>query len=254
SFDVIPLNGPTLKDRYFLVVFAPESKTTGRGGRAGSGPARRFGGLLPGEPRREKDRRIDDLTRELAALRDRLRRLSEEFEMANQELRSANEEALSANEELQSTNEELETAKEELQSTNEELLTLNAELQQRNLDVQKINNDLVNLLNSTLLPLVMLGPDLRIRRFTPEAEALLNLIPTDIGRPLTDLALPFDVAELRGAVVEVLTKLSVREVVTRDSRGREYELKIHPYRTTDHRIDGTVLVFREIGPTARRSA
>ena len=102
----------------------------------------------------------------------------EQQDAANEELRSANEEILSSNEELQSTNEELETAKEELQSANEELTTVNEQLQHRNLELSQANNDLTNLLSSTNIPVVMVGGDLRIRRFTPPAQKSMNLLPT----------------------------------------------------------------------------
>src|SRR6202041_2527113 len=111
----------------------------------------------------------------------------EEHETTTEEFKSAHEEVLSANEELQSTNEELETAKEELQSTNEELTTLNDELRHTNLELGEVNNDLINLLRSVNIPVVMVGRDLRIRRFTPAAHRTLKLIPSDVGRFTTDL-------------------------------------------------------------------
>src|SRR5204862_6935197 len=104
-----------------------------------------------------------------------------------EELQSANEEVQSASEELQSINEELETSKEEIQSSNEELATVNEELQHRNAELAESNNDPNNLLSSVQMAIVMLGPDLRIRRFTPAAEKLLNLIPADVGRPIADI-------------------------------------------------------------------
>src|SRR5207302_9870862 len=94
---------------------------------------------------------------------------------------------LSANEELQSTNEELDTAKEELQSTNEELNTVNEELHGRNEELARLNSDLMNLLASVNIAIVIVASDLRIRRFTPMAERALNLIPTDVGRPISDI-------------------------------------------------------------------
>ena len=97
-----------------------------------------------------------------------------EQEAANEELQSANEEVQSANEELQSINEELETSKEELQSSNEELATVNDELSNRNVELGRLSNDLVNLLGSIQTPIVMLGPDLRIKRFTSAAEKLFH--------------------------------------------------------------------------------
>src|SRR5262245_62742182 len=127
------------------------------------------------------------LKEDLEATREYLQSIIEEQRTTNEELRSANEEIQSSNEELQSINEELETAKEELQSTNEELTTVNEELQNRNDELTQLNNDLNNLLSSVSIPIIMLGNDLRIRRFTPLAEKVMNLIPTDTGRPITDI-------------------------------------------------------------------
>jgi len=108
----------------------------------------------------------------------------EEQDASNEELKSANEEILSSNEELQSTNEELETAKEELQSVNEELTTINEQLQNRNAELTRLNDDVNNLLANANVPMVALSTDLRIRRFTPAAAKLLNVLSTDVGRPI----------------------------------------------------------------------
>ncbi len=128
------------------------------------------------------------LERELAAGREHLRSLIEDHEATYEELRAANEEVLSSNEELQSTNEELETAKEELQTSNEELTTLNEELQNRNAELGQLTSDLSNLLVGVNIPVVILDSELRIRRFTPVAAKVLNLIPTDVGRPFSNIA------------------------------------------------------------------
>ena len=126
---------------------------------------------------KEVEARIALLQQELAASREYLQSIIQDLEAANEELQSANEEILSSNEELQSTNEELDTAKEELQSTNEELNTVNEELHSRNEELSLLNSDLVNLLCSVQIAIVMVTSDLRIRRFTPMAEKVLNLIP-----------------------------------------------------------------------------
>ncbi len=126
---------------------------------------------------------------ELSSTREYLQSLIEQQDASNEELRSANEEVLSAKEELQSTNEELETAKEELQSTNEELSTVNDQLHHRNLELNQTTNDLQNLLASTAIPVIMVGLDLRIRRITPPARKIMNLLaptlagPSGISRP-----------------------------------------------------------------------
>src|SRR5204863_4241545 len=137
----------------------------------------------------DDQREVARLQQELDATRDYLQSLIEGHEAANQELQSANEEIQSANEELQSINEELETSKEEIQSSNEELATVNDELQTRNVELSQSNNDLVNLLASVQMPIVMLGPDLRIRSYTPAADKVLHLVAGDIGRPIGDIKL-----------------------------------------------------------------
>jgi two-component system CheB/CheR fusion protein len=161
DLQVIPIRGPGSAERFFVVVFE-ESSRVGQDVRA----KREKAAPKQSPTTRENER----LRREAQQLRDQLQSLVEEHETTAEEYKSANEEVLSANEELQSTNEELETAKEELQSSNEELTTLNEELQNRNIELSLANNDLINLLGNVNIPVVMVGNDLRIRRFTPPAE------------------------------------------------------------------------------------
>ena len=172
-------------------------------------------------------------------------------ETTNEELRSANEEIQSSNEELQSINEELETAKEELQSTNEELMTVNEELQNRNDELSQLNNDLNNLLGSVNIPIIMLGNDLRIRRFTPMAEKVINLIPTDIGRPITDIKPNLKIPDLRQSIARVIETLEIYERDVEDNNGRSYSMRIRPYRTLENKIDGVVIVFLDMDSRLR---
>ncbi len=248
----IPLPGQEGQgSRVYLVLFEPRDATEApqRGARierVRPSLMDKVVSWLPG-PVDDKDARIEQLEDELATTQDYLQSIVEEYEATTEELRSANEEALSTNEELQSTNEELETAKEELQSTNEELSTLNDELRERNEELQRVNNDLINLLTSVDIPILMVGPDLRIRRFTPRAEELMNLIDTDIGRPLTDLRHPFQGADLDEQILGVLDSLQVAETQVEDDEGTAWHLKIQPYRTADNKIEGAVLVFQATG-------
>jgi two-component system CheB/CheR fusion protein len=211
---------------------------------------------------------IETLEREVMQLRQALaaatqRELSaqahlqaaiQEHNYLNQNLRVANEEIVSTNEELRSTNEELQTAKEEIQATNEELSTTNDELRSRNLRQNRDNSDLNNFVDSISVPIVMLTNDLRIRRFTPAAQRLFNVIPTDIGRPFSDLRTDFDVTNLESITLEVLKTLNTQEQEIQTRSGYWYMVRIRPYRTTENQIDGVTMVFMDIDSLKRHAA
>ncbi len=194
---------------------------------------------------------ISQLKRELAATKEYLQSTIEAQEANNEELQSANEEVQSANEELQSTNEELQTSKEELESANEELNTVNEEMQHRNQQLAQVNNDLVNFLSSVGIPMVMLGPDLSIRRFTPQAETALGLASVDMGRPIMNVKLKINVPELETLLHEVILAVSPKEQEIQDQKGTWYRLRLSPYRTTDNRIEGAVLTLQDINVMKR---
>jgi two-component system CheB/CheR fusion protein len=202
-------------------------------------------------PDKGGDEEIARLKQELSATRDYLQAVIEQQEAANEELQSANEEIQSANEELQSINEELETSKEEIQSSNEELATVNDELQNRNLELSQSNNDFVNLLASVQMAIVMLGPDLRIRRFTPAAEKLLNLVPGDIGRPVGDLKLGIPVSDLDALLAETVDNIVAHEREVQMRGGGWYSLRVRPYRTLENKIEGAVLMLVDIDEPKR---
>jgi two-component system CheB/CheR fusion protein len=191
-------------------------------------------------------REIARLRAELASTKESLQAIIEEQEAANEELKSANEEIESSNEELQSSNEELETAKEELQSTNEELTTVNDELHLRNQEMNELNGELQNLLRSIHLPVVLVDENLTIRRATALAERLFNVIPSDVGRPLSDINPSVYGADLHGMIRRVLEHLSPQECEVRDADGRVYCLRVRPYRTRENRIEGAVMTLLDI--------
>ena len=170
----------------------------------------------------------------------------EEMQTSQEELRSTNEEMQSANEELQSTNEELTTSKEEMQSLNEELQTVNVELQAKVGELSRSNNDMKNLLNSTDIATLFLDNDLKVRRFTTQATKIIQLIPGDVGRPITDLASDLLYPELAADAREVLRKLGFVEKPITARDGRWFAVRIMPYRTLDDRIDGVVITFADI--------
>jgi two-component system CheB/CheR fusion protein len=155
-------------------------------------------------------RRNAQLEHELAATKEYLHTLVEEHGRASDELGTSNEELISGNEELQSMNEELETAKEELQSINEELTTLNDELRTSNQEVTQANTDLLNFALTVDISILTLDMDRRIRRFTPKARSLLNVLPSDVGRSIDDIKLNIDVPDLHEQIVEVIAQNTVK--------------------------------------------
>ncbi|MBW4678265.1 MAG: PAS domain-containing protein [Desmonostoc geniculatum HA4340-LM1] len=245
KFDVIPFKSAIAPEIYFLVLFENVSSSLPT--------APEVTGDRPLRSRRSKHQEQEtiQLKQELATTKEYLQSIIEEQQATNQDLRAANEEILSSNEELQSTNEELETAKEEIQATNEELNTINDELQRRNIESTQVSNDLLNLLSSINIPILMLGGDLRIRRFTPSAQTVFNLIPTDVGRPLSDINHNLNVINLEEQILEVISTLNLKAQEVEDQEGHCYDLRIRPYRTIDSKIDGAVIVLVDIDAIKR---
>lgn len=158
----------------------------------------------PNQPAKSVD---PDSADELRRMHDELQSTIEELQTSNEELKASHEEVVSVNEELQSSNEELETSREEMQSLNEELSTVNSQLHAKIEEHQAARNDLSSLLTSTNIAVLFLDTMLRIRRFTPQARELFEMLDTDVGRPLTDLATKFTDPQLRQEVDKVLTTL-----------------------------------------------
>ena len=191
--------------------------------------------------------KIDELTEELQAKEEYLQAANEELETSNEELKSSNEEMQSVNEELQSTNEELETSKEELQSINEELTTVNTELQSKVSDLSRANNDMNNLLAGTGIGTIFVDHALNILRFTPAVTRIINLIPSDVGRPVGHIMsnlLGYD--SLVPDTQDVLKTLQPKEADVQTREGKFYSLQILPYRTLDNVIEGAVITFVDI--------
>ena len=244
NFEISPIKNIPSGERYYLVVFEEANRSIIEEPKKNKtqAPATKTGKREMSQLELENKR----LKEELDASREYLQSIIEEQRTTNEELRSANEEIQSSNEELQSINEELETAKEELQSTNEELTTVNEELQNRNEELSKVNSDLSNLLSSVNIPIIMLGNDFRIRRFTPMAEKVMNLIPSDVGRPITDVKPNVKTPDLRKAIQRTIDSLEIQEFRVEDHEGRWYSMRIRPYRTLDNKIDGVVIVLLDI--------
>jgi two-component system CheB/CheR fusion protein len=235
---VIPI--PEGSARYFLVLFEDVK----------SRPSDTLAQPLPGGSA-VLEFQLGQARRELDESREYLRKIIEQHEVAIEELRAANEEVQSSNEEMQSANEELRTAKEELQSSNEELITVNEELKNLNSELGSTNNDLSNVLNAVTIPIVMVGMDYRIRRYTPAAERLLNAVPSDLGRVITEMAYAVPVPGLKPMLSEAIQTLGVQQKKVQNRDGRWFSVIVRPYRTTDDRIDGAVITFIDIDDVTR---
>lgn len=239
NFEVSPIRIGKVKEQYFTVIFedvpARLVQKKGHGAR---------------QEAQAQSGRIINLEQELAATKEYLQSVIETQEAMNEELQAANEEILSSNEELQSTNEELETAKEELQSANEELSTVNDELRNRNAEISQVNNDLTNLLSSIDLATVMVGSDLTIRRFTPQAQKVFGLISGDVGRPLANINPPVEIPNFEQLVVRAMSDSQILEADVSDKSGAKYHLRVAPYRLADHKIDGAVITAMAAKPAS----
>lgn len=195
----------------------------------------------------ELDAYIEELKTELRIKDEYLQATNEELETSNEELKSTIEEMQSVNEELQSTNEELETSKEELQSINEELSTVNSELQIKVHDLSQVSNDMNNLLSGTNIATIFLDHQQNILRFTPTANKIINLIPSDVGRPVSHIASNLiGYNRLASDVKSVLDTLILKNVEVQTLDGNWYEMIIQPYRTIENVIEGVVLTFVNI--------
>ena len=145
---------------------------------------------------------------------------------------------------------EAKTAREAL----EELSTVSDELVQRDVEAARRDDDLSNVLNSAGIAILILGRDSRIRRFSPPAGRLLNLIETDVGRPLADIKSNLRAPELLSLISDVLEHLVPREQTITDETGRWYQLTVRPSMTTDRKVDGTVVTLIDIDALQRGQA
>jgi two-component system CheB/CheR fusion protein len=212
--------------------------------------------LEPTEPAaqvaRPRDGEVGQLEEELSRVQEQLRTAVEQYETQGEEAKASNEELQAMNEELRSAAEELETSKEELQSVNEELMTVNQELKIKIEELALTNNDFQNFINSTDIGTIFLDGALRVKFATARARDVFNLVPGDIGRPLSDITSTLHGHSLHADIKLVLERLQTIEREVQSDSGGWYLVRVLPYRTTDNRIDGVVVTFVEI--TARREA
>ncbi|MBT1702400.1 chemotaxis protein CheB [Chryseosolibacter indicus] len=184
-------------------------------------------------------KRLEELERELRETKENLQSVIEELESSNEELLTSNEEMISANEELQSTNEEL-------QSLNEELHTVSAEHQLKIKELIELNDDLNNYFNNSEIGQILVDKHLIVRRFSPAVTSQINLIETDIGRPINDITNNINDIDLISEIRKVIITNEVQKKEISIKDGRSFLMKITPYVRQDRTIDGVVVNFIDV--------
>ncbi|HTI61044.1 CheR family methyltransferase [Mucilaginibacter sp.] len=195
-----------------------------------------------------KDSDIDQLTREhviilekeLAESKHKLELAYELIDTSNENMQSFNEELLSANEEMQSANEELQSVNEELQTINKEHLVTNGELTES-------NDDLNNYFRSNVNGQLFVDHDLLLRKYSPGAVKHINVLESDIGRPLSNITTNIKFESLIEDIKQVILN---GETVTKEaesSEGRTYQVMTMPYiKKSNKQIDGAIISFYDI--------
>jgi two-component system, chemotaxis family, CheB/CheR fusion protein len=183
--------------------------------------------------------RYDELERELRETKENLQSVIEELESSNEELLTSNEEMISANEELQSTNEEL-------QSLNEELHTVSAEHQLKIKELIDLNDDLNNYFRNSGIGQILVDKHMIVRRFSPAISKQINLIETDIGRPIVDITTNIPGLDLIADIKRVmLFNESIEKDITLADKS-VYLMRINPYLRQDRTADGVVINFIDV--------
>jgi two-component system, chemotaxis family, CheB/CheR fusion protein len=88
---------------------------------------------------------------------------------------------------------------------------------------------------------------LQIMRFTPSARQIINLIPSDVGRPINHLAVNLiEYSRLTEDIQDVLDTLVAKEIEVETTNKIWFSMRIQPYRTLENVIEGAVLTFIDI--------
>lgn len=195
--------------------------------------------------------RVLELETELEDMRVQLQVAHHNLEIADEEHKVTASEALSLSEEYQAANEELIASGQELRSQNDDLTALNKQLHSAAERQRAVSSDLENLLYSTEVPTLFLDEALHIRFFTPATRLLFNIIPSDVGRPLSDLTMLADDATLQADALAVIgtTEKVEKEIFAHNAHW--YIRKIKPYKTAQGNTDGVVITFIDISAQKR---
>lgn len=186
------------------------------------------------------DQYVVNLEEELKELKDMLHASNERLDASNENLQSFNEELISANEEMQSTNEEM-------QSVNEELHTINSDYQLKNKELLEINDDLNNYFRSNINGQLFIDNELRLMKFSPGTTKQINLLETDIGRPLSNISTNIKFETIIDDIKKVLEEGSVITKEIETNNGKWYQLMTMPYvQQSGHKNTGAIITFNDI--------
>ncbi|TPE42811.1 chemotaxis protein CheB [Pontibacter mangrovi] len=187
-----------------------------------------------------------DYYHQLTNLEAELKEARESLQLTVQDLSTANEELQSTNEELMSSNEELQSSNEEMQSLNEELHTVNSEHQLKIKELQELNEDLDNYIRSSNVGQLFVDHNLVIRKFTPSVEGLINIIDSDLGRPIHHLSHNLKYNRLIDDIKHVNNTSDEVEREVEAEGGKFYLMRILPYLKHDGNKDGVVVSFVDV--------
>ncbi|WP_139302442.1 chemotaxis protein CheB, partial [Mucilaginibacter polytrichastri] len=185
------------------------------------------------------DQYVVNLEEELKELKDKLHGVNEKLDASNENLQSFNEELISANEEMQSTNEEM-------QSVNEELHTINSDYQLKNKELLEINDDLNNYFRSNVNGQLFIDNDLRLMKFSPGTVKQINLLETDIGRPLSNISTNIKFETIIEDIKKVLADGSIITKEIETNNGKWYQIMTMPYVQADQKNTGAIITFNDI--------
>lgn len=116
------------------------------------------------------------------------------------------------------------------------------------------NADIVKLLTATDIGAIVLDRDLNLRRFTPAAAKLFNLVAHDVGRPIGHVTSRIVSDDLHADILAIQSGQPriEREVIT--DAGGHFLVRLLPYTTADGTPDGVSLSFVDVGELSRTQA
>jgi two-component system CheB/CheR fusion protein len=124
---------------------------------------------------------------------------------------------------------------------------VNGELSKKIDELDRSNNDLLNLFESTDVATIFLDRKLVIRSYTPAVAKVFNILPTDHGRPITDLSSKLSLSTFADDIAKVLATHDIVERRVQDPDGTtHYLVRLGPYVDGDDRTEGVVITFVNI--------